>query len=305
MKRENNGGGRSENFDLSDSKTRRVEILTLNELKSDYPQIFHRSFSVNDLKSIRFCKADILGDYIIGTFAIPKKEYLSDEEYAFGYFATDEKLVFIDDTNYVKSTLEEMRGRRITEISSIYIFLLDFMEYILKDDMLFLLQYEEKLTRLEEELLDKKAENFDKEIFLIRKNLSNLGAYYEQISDVGETIRQETAENALERESALYGLLSDKAGRLYQTVQSLKEYSIQLREMHQTQIDIRQNEIMKFLTIVTTIFMPLTLITGWYGMNFSNMPELSFKYGYLIVCIICFVIIAAEIWIFGIKKWFK
>ena len=89
MKRENNGGGRAENFDLSDSKTRRVEILTLNELKSDYPQIFHRSFSVNDLKSIRFCKADILGDYIIGTFALPKREYLSDEEYAFGYFATD------------------------------------------------------------------------------------------------------------------------------------------------------------------------------------------------------------------------
>lgn len=305
MKREDKSSDRSKNYSLSDPNTCRVEILTLDELKSAYPQIFHRSFSANDLKSIRFCKADILGDYIIGTFAIPKKEYLSDEEDAFGYFVTGERLVFIDDTDYVKSAVEEMRGRRFAEISSTYIFLLDFMEYILKDDMLFLLQYEEKLTRLEEELLDKKAENFDKEIFLIRKSLSNLGAYYEQISDACETIRQETAENELERESALYGLLSDKAGRLYQTVRSLKEYSIQLREMHQTQIDIRQNEIMKFLTIVTTIFMPLTLITGWYGMNFSNMPELSFKYGYLAVCIICFVIIAAEIWIFGIKKWFK
>ncbi|MGJ5623990.1 hypothetical protein MYD03_00160 [Mediterraneibacter gnavus] len=58
-------------------------------------------------------------------------------------------------------------------------------------------------------------------------------------------------------------------------VQTLKEYSMQLREMHQTQIDIRQNEIMKVLTIVTTLFMPLTLIAGWYGMNFAHMPELT------------------------------
>ena len=50
--------------------------------------------------------------------------------------------------------------------------------------------------------------------------------------------------------------------RLYDMVQTLKEYSMQLREMHQTQIDIRQNEIMKVLTIVTTLFMPLTLIAG-------------------------------------------
>ena len=50
---------------------------------------------------------------------------------------------------------------------------------------------------------------------------------------------------------------------------------MQLREMHQTQVDIRQNEIMKFLTIVTTIFMPLTLIAGWYGMNFTYMPEIG------------------------------
>ena len=57
---------------------------------------------------------------------------------------------------------------------------------------------------------------------------------------------------------------------MYDMVQTLKEYSMQLREMHQTQIDIRQNEIMKVLTIVTTLFMPLTLIAGWYGMNFCT-----------------------------------
>ncbi|HBL64093.1 MAG TPA: magnesium and cobalt transporter CorA, partial [Oscillibacter sp.] len=42
--------------------------------------------------------------------------------------------------------------------------------------------------------------------------------------------------------------------------------ALQLREMHQTQLDMRQNQIMKILTIVTTVFLPLSLIAGWYGM---------------------------------------
>lgn len=80
---------------------------------------------------------------------------------------------------------------------------------------------------------------------------------------------------------------------------------MQLREMHQTQIDIRQNEIMKVLTIVTTLFMPLTLIAGWYGMNFAHMPELTAPGGYGIICVVCLLLISVEIWILKKKGWFK
>ena len=61
---------------------------------------------------------------------------------------------------------------------------------------------------------------------------------------------------------------------------ALREYGLQLREMFQAEMDLRQNRIMKILTIVTTIFLPLSLVAGWYGMNFSGMPELTWKYGY-------------------------
>ena len=71
----------------------------------------------------------------------------------------------------------------------------------------------------------------------------------------------------------------------------LREYSTQLREVYQAQIDIRQNKIMKILTVVTTIFLPLTLIVGWYDMNFKYMPELSWKYGYLAVILLSAVIV--------------
>ena len=216
-----------------------------------------------------------------------------------------EELIFIDDADKVRQILDEMQGYPLTDSSSPALLLFDFMEYLLKDDMIFLQEYEERLTRLEEELLNGKAEGFDRKILSFRKELSALSAYYEQLSDMGETLQQNAAEQGDEKDSLLFGLYSDKAGRLYSAVQMLKEYSMQLREMHQTQIDVRQNEIMKMLTVVTTVFMPLTLVAGWYGMNFVNMPELSSPYGYIIICVICLLVIVVEILIFKIKGWFN
>ena len=282
-----------------------IEILTIEEFRQQYPDIFRRAFVSNSFNHIRFCKADWLKKAVTGTFAIPPKEDPSQTKICFGYCLMEDKIIFIDDSNYVKSILDEMQSYQLVDISSASLCLFEFMEYLLKDDMIFLQKYEERLTQLEEKLLKGESDDFDFQILSSRKDLSALSAYYEQLSDMGETLQQSAAERREERDRLLFGLYADKAGRLYSTVQMLKEYSMQLREMHQAQVDMRQNEIMKFLTIVTTIFMPLSLIAGWYGMNFINMPELSFPYGYIIICLICLLIIVIEIWVFRIKKWFK
>ena len=63
----------------------------------------------------------------------------------------------------------------------------------------------------------------------------------------------------------------------------LMDLVVAQRELYNAVIDLNLNETMKFFTLVATIFMPITLITGWYGMNFKYMPELLWNYGYLYV----------------------
>ena len=60
---------------------------------------------------------------------------------------------------------------------------------------------------------------------------------------------------------------------------------------------------MTILTVVTTIFMPLTLIAGWYGMNFRYMPELDMVWGYAVIIIVSMLIVVGSLLFFKKKKW--
>ena len=105
------------------------------------------------------------------------------------------------------------------------------------------------------------------------------------------------------RTGRYYRFFADRMLRLLAEAEDLREYSSQIYDMYQSRINIKQNKVMQFLTVITTIFMPLTLITGWYGMNFRNMPELAWKYGYVAVIIISALLLLAELCIFKRKKW--
>lgn len=73
-----------------------------------------------------------------------------------------------------------------------------------------------------------------------------------------------------------------------------------MRDAYQSLVDAKQNDNMKFLTIMSTIIFPLTLITGWYGMNFENMPEL--KTGYPVIILVSIVVVLFCLVLFKKKK---
>jgi magnesium transporter len=69
-------------------------------------------------------------------------------------------------------------------------------------------------------------------------------------------------------------------------------------------MNTKMNEVMKLLTIITTIFIPLSFIAGIYGMNFQSMPELKWQYGYPTVLVVMGVVMAGMIFFFKKRKWF-
>ena len=104
----------------------------------------------------------------------------------------------------------------------------------------------------------------------------------------------------LKKHLKYFGTLSDRADRLMSRTVHLLEYAQQVKEAYQAQIDARQNSNMQFLTVLSTIFFPLTLITGWFGMNFRDMPGLD--NGYPAVMALSVIVILICIYIFKKKK---
>lgn len=143
---------------------------------------------------------------------------------------------------------------------------------------------------------------FNAEMLLMKKKFLLVRNYYEQLIDISEELR-ENDNNLFEEENLRYfKMFSDKVTRLANNVNYMHESPVQLREAYEASIDINLNNIMKLFTVITTIFMPLTLITGWYGMNFDSMPGLTWKFGYICVIILSLAVVILCLLIFKKKK---
>ncbi len=100
----------------------------------------------------------------------------------------------------------------------------------------------------------------------------------------------------------------DHTVQLLDMVETFREVSSSLVDEYMTSVSNRMNEIMKVLTIIATIFMPLSFITGLYGMNFDrqspyNLPELGFRFGYPALLLIMVAMAGGMLWYFRRKKW--
>ena len=78
----------------------------------------------------------------------------------------------------------------------------------------------------------------------------------------------------------------DHLMQVYENIESFRDLNAGLKDIYLSSLSNKMNQIMKLLTVISTIFIPLTFIVGLYGMNFTNMPEIEWKYGYLFVWIV-------------------
>ena len=176
------------------------------------------------------------------------------------------------------------------------------LELLLARDARHLEELEDQLGQLEDQVLSGRLDRFTAPVAALRRELMHWFRYYSQLGDVVYTLEEDDRGLFTPEEGRLLHLLSRRLGRLRDDAQLLREYCLQVRELFQTEVEIRQNRIMKALTLVTTLCLPLSLVAGWYGMNFTGMPELGWKYGYPAVIAVSVLIVSLCLWIMKKKK---
>ena len=256
-----------------------------------------------DPSEILETKAIVNYDSVTGTFHIPRRSEPGGKPHRFS-FALDEKvIVFIESGEYVKKIIGEIQQSMKWKLPSLERFLYDFLEKIISRDLSMLGRMEKELSALEDSILNGEQEEFPARLKEIRNILMSLRVQYEQMIDLGQELEENENGFFAEENLRFFRLFTERVTRLQDKTSSLRDYTVMLRELFSAQLEVRQNRIMTVLTVITAIFMPLTLIAGWYGMNFYNMPELTAPFGYLTIIIVSVVIVIVSIIWFKKKKW--
>ena len=256
-----------------------------------------------DLSSVHSTKAEVNYDSLTGTFSIPDRENISGPNVNFA-FALDEKgIVFIDDSGFVSETISNIISSKRWAVPSLERFIYDFLEQIVRRDQIVLESVDKELDTIESDILGGDEKDPSQTVSRIRSDLRDMRIHYEQLIDLSQELEENENDFFNEDNTRYFHLFTQRVTRLHDITSSLREYSIQIRDLYQSQLDIKQNRTMALLTVITSIFMPLTLIAGWYGMNFKYMPELEYKASYPIIIALSVVIVIVCLIFFKKKKW--
>jgi magnesium transporter len=249
----------------------------------------------------------VYDDYSFGILDIIQGDDVLGARDKIGFFIKRNLFLIVDIEDRDRSTVgaleqavERMTHRKVVTLERvIYVFL----SRLVGADSALLERIERQIAELEGKVQDNETEGTNEALSRIRHELLVLRNYYEHLANMGEDLMEN--ENGLFEEAALryFAMFTDRATRLSNNVQMLRDYAAQVREAYQMQMDFNINNIMKVFTVVTAVFLPLTLVTGWYGMNFTDMPELHWRYGYLLVFLLCLVIAGGSLLLVKRKKW--
>ena len=166
---------------------------------------------------------------------------------------------------------------------------------------------EQSLEDMEECLIDPgmKDNNVGPQILTARKNIQRMRRSIIPLKEQLPRLIHPDDTNLIRKENVAYLVdINDHLQLAIQLLEASREEASAVFDLNIANNDLKRNDIMKRLTVVSTIFIPLTFIVGVWGMNFKFMPETEWKYGYLFAWIILFVTGLATWWYLIKRKWF-
>lgn len=263
------------------------------------------------VKPIALTAAYPYDEAIFGTILVPEEELVIadirlDGRVALAYYLADGALTLVAEDDQTRMFLSWCLGNQYLRKESLAAVVYEVQDLVMGNNAAYLVDLDARLDQLEASISENVTEvprDFSGYVSATRRDLGVAQRFYRQVADAARDIAVD--ESFLDRrERHLFSGLQNRATELLNDTKELRDYILQIRNGYQGHINVRQNNVMSILTIVTTIATPIALITGWYGMNFDNMSELHYQSAYGIVAIVVVAIVTLEVIYFKKKRWF-
>ncbi|MBP3953269.1 magnesium/cobalt transporter CorA [Bacillus suaedae] len=254
-------------------------------------------------------KLDYYGDH---TFYVTHSLRENEEEKEF----INDELNFFVGENYIVSfhrmpapEIDQVRERLLAQkdynnMDPFYVFY-QVLDKIVDNYFPLIYKIEDELDRIEKNTQNKSMNHLLNELFDTRYLLLNLRHTVHPMRDLLYRMLNSTHLNGVKERREYFSDIYDHLLKLAEMVMSNREITADIRDSYLSLNAHQTNNVMKVLTIITSIFAPLTFIAGIYGMNFENMPELTWKYGYFLALGLMGVSGVVLLLWFRSKGWFK
>ena len=184
----------------------------------------------------------------------------------------------------------------------------DYLAYTLMDKVIdnyfyIIEKMGERVEEIEERAFNKQDAKFILEISHLHRELAVLRKTIWPLREVINTLLQGEMKEIKTETLMFYRDLYDHTVQVIDSIEAYRDSLASVLDLNISVQSFKMNDVMKVLTITSTIFIPLTFIVGIYGMNFDNLPELHWKYGYLLIMVIMGIVAIGMIAYFKKKKW--
>lgn len=270
-----------------------VFLLTQEELPR-CPGLPHRRALAAALENIRYCRAAAYRDCVQGTIRLPT----GGLPLRFCFCLNDTELYLIPAPESPAPLTPALPAAAPATPAGV---LLALLEQHMGADALVLQTLEKRLNALEEALAAGHIRGFESTVMAERRTLAALHGAYAQLVLLGDELQADAPRMLNRAERAAWQRATTRAARLRDEAETLREYILQLWQVYQSRIELEQNRVVTMLTVVTTLFLPLSLIVGWYGMNFDGMLAPNVPWGYPTVGAVCALVLGAGLLFFRRK----
>ncbi len=159
------------------------------------------------------------------------------------------------------------------------------------------------IESIEEALLESSDQSVFHNIHELKREVIYLRKQVWPLRELINMVLKEECDLVQEATLIFFRDIYDHTIQVIDTIESYRDVLQGMFDLYLSNVSNRMNEVMKVLTIIATIFIPITFIAGVYGMNFKMMPELEWRWGYAAVWVVMSVIALAMIFFFKRKKW--